>query len=428
MRTRITASLFSLIAAIVFVADGRAAPVLVSPLGETDFSEGPPPSGFGVGQADSVGPIYVNASGMTLYANGLDEPNGAFGCTDKRYEKTGGADGYPLPGAARRRTCLDKWTPVLATPEAAAEGLWSIVVRPDGRRQWAYDDQPIYLSPRDKRAGDVNGTMGMARYGAWRVLPVPLRLPPGTRLVRKVDGLMLASAEDGRLLLTPSTSRSGVLSGLVPLYAPEMAVGSDVATRRDGRKQWVFRGAPLYRVTGDSAASLVQSLVASKAWRPLLVQPASARPKFLTMHMSVPEIGWVFADSRGRTLYAMYCHDQVSDRLSCDEVGDSAAHWSALCGDAKACAREWQPVLAAADAVSTGAWAIADVPYPQFLEPTGAYGEGVPSVRAWTYHGRPVYTFAADETPGDVQGHGIEAKVSGFGAITVLADEFPVLP
>jgi predicted lipoprotein with Yx(FWY)xxD motif len=230
------------------------------------------------------------------------------------------------------------------------------------------------------------------------------------------------------LLLTPSTSRSGVVSGLVPLYAPEMAVGSDVATRRDGRKQWVFRGAPLYRVTGDSAASLVQSLVASKAWRPLLVQPASARPKFLTMHMSVPEIGWVFADSRGRTLYAMYCHDQVSDRLSCDEVGDSAAHWSALCGDAKACAREWQPVLAAADAVSTGAWAIADVPYPQFLEPTGAYGEGVPSVRAWTYHGRPVYTFAADETPGDVQGHGIEAKVSGFGAITVLADEFPVLP
>lgn len=288
MRTRIAASLFSLIAAIVFVADGRAAPVLVSPLGETDFSEGPPPSGFGVGQADSVGPIYVNASGMTLYANGLDEPNGAFGCTDKRYEKTGGADGYPLPGAARRRTCLDKWTPVLATPEAAAEGLWSIVVRPDGRRQWAYDDQPIYLSPRDKRAGDVNGTMGMARYGAWRVLPVPLRLPPGTRLVRKVDGLMLASAEDGRLLLTPSTSRSGVVSGLVPLYAPEMAVGSDVATRRDGRKQWVFRGAPLYRVTGDSAASLVQSLVASKAWRPLLVQPASARPKFLTMHMSVP--------------------------------------------------------------------------------------------------------------------------------------------
>jgi hypothetical protein len=39
-----------------------------------------------------------------------------------------------------------------------------------------------------------------------------------------------------------------------------------------------------------------------------------------------------------------------------------------------------------------------------------------------------VYTFASDEIAGDVQGHGIEAKVSGFGAITVLAEEFPVLP
>jgi predicted lipoprotein with Yx(FWY)xxD motif len=425
---RAAAALFFLIIATGGASDGVAAPVVASPLVDADFSEGPPPTGLAVGRADSVGPIYVTASGMTLYVNGLDAPNGVFGCTDARYDKTGGSDGYPLPRASSRRTCLEKWTPFVAMPDAVANGPWSIVVRPDGRRQWAYEDQPLYFSPRDKRPGDVNGTMGMARYGAWRVLPVPLRLPSGTRLIRKVEGLMLASSEDGRLLLTPSTSRSSLVPGLVPMYAPEIAVGSDVVVRRDGRKQWAFRGAPLYRVTGDSSGSLVQSLVASKSWRPLLIQPASPRPKFLTMHMSVPEIGWVFADSRGRTLYAMYCHDQVPDRLSCDEVGDPAAHWSALCGDAKACAREWQPVLADVDAVSMGAWAVTDVPYPQFVEPTGAYGEGVPTVRAWTYFGRPVYTFVADETPGDVQGHGIEAKVSGFGAITVLADEFPVLP
>ncbi len=428
MILRTVAAFCLFIIATFGASDGIAAPMVASPLGEADFYESPPPSGLAVGRADSVGPIYVTATGMTLYVNGLDVPNGVFGCTDARYEKTGGADGYPLPRASSRRTCLEKWTPLVAMSDAVASGPWSVVVRPDGRRQWAYDGQPLYLSPRDKRPGDVNGTMGMARYGAWRVLPVPLRLPSGTRLIRKVDGLMLASSEDGRLLLTPSTSRSRVVPGLAPMYAPEIAVGSDVVVRRDGRKQWAFRGAPIYRVTGDSSASLVQSLVASKSWRPLLIQPASPRPKFLTMHMSVPEIGWVFADSRGRTLYAMYCHDQVPDRLSCDEVGDPAAHWSALCGDAKACAREWQPVLADVDAVSMGAWAVADVPYPQFVEPTGAYGEGVPTVRAWTYFGRPVYTFAADATPGDVQGHGIEAKVSGFGAITVLADEFPVLP
>jgi predicted lipoprotein with Yx(FWY)xxD motif len=424
----IVASFFSLIVATVGVIDSLAAPLVTSPLGAAEFSEGPPPATFAVGRADAVGPIYVTASGMTLYANSLDSPTGVFGCTDARYEKTGGADGYPLPRASERRTCLEKWTPFVAMSDAVTQGLWSVVTRPDGLRQWAYDGQPLYLSPRDERPGDVNGTMGMARYGAWRVLPVPLRLPPGTKLIRKIDGLMLAAAEDDRVLLTPSSSRSRVSPGLVPLYAPEMAVGSDITTRADGRKQWAFRGAPLYRVSGDAAASLIQSLVASKAWRPLLVQPASPRPKFLTMHMTVPEIGWVFADSNGKTLYAMYCHDQVADRLSCDELGDPAAHWSALCGDAEACAREWRPVLAERDDVATGAWAIADVPYPQFLDPTGAYGEGVPTVRAWTYFGRPVYTFASDEIAGDVQGHGIEAKVSGFGAITVLAEEFPVLP
>ena len=34
------------------------------------------------------------------------------------------------------------------------------------------------------------------------------------------------------------------------------------------------------------------------------------------------------------------------------------------------------------------------VPDPPFAEATGVYGEGVPTVRAWTRYGRPVYTFA----------------------------------
>ena len=239
---------------------------------------------------------------------------------------------------------------------------------------------------------------------------------------------MLASADDGKLLLTPMTKRSALAPGLLPMFAPEIAVGPNITPRRDGRKQWTFRSAPLYRASPDLPSSTVQSIVAAKAWRPLVVLPAGPKPKFLTMHMSVPEIGWVYANSNGRTLYAMYCFDEVPDRLSCDEIGDPAAHWSALCGEAKDCAREWQPVLSAPSDVPEGAWGISDVPYPQFRESTGAYGEGVPTVRAWTYYGRPIYTFAGDESPGDVQGHGIEAKVSGFGAITVLGNEFPVLP
>ena len=75
-----------------------------------------------------------------------------------------------------------------------------------------------------------------------------------------------------------------------------------------------------------------------------------------------------------------------------------------------------------------GKLGIAEVPHPPFTEATGRYGEGVPALRAWTWYGRPVYTFAGDRIPGDVLGHGIEARSSGFGAITVLGDEFPVMP
>lgn len=407
---------------------GHAAEWIERPLGSADLLGGPFPAQVAIGRADAVGPVFVAASGMTLYANDLDVPGGRFGCTDTRYEKTGGADGYPLPRAAHRRTCLDKWTPFAAPEGATAQAPWSVVQRPDGQRQWAYDGHPLYLSKRDRKPGDVTGTMGFARYGVWRLVAVPLRLPPGSKLVRKRDGLLLGSVEEGRLLFTADASRRGAEVGLTPLFAPELSSGVEVVVRRDGRKQWSFHGSPLYRSAADTPPSVIQSRVRAQAWRPVLVQRATSRPKFLTLQMSVPEIGWVYGDSSGRTLYAMYCLDQVPDRLSCDEVGDPAAHWSALCGDAEACAREWRPVLAHETDQPVGAWDIAEVPYPQFKDPTGAYGEGVPTVRAWTYHGRPVYTFAGDEKPGDVQGHGIEAKVSGFGAITVLGDEFPAMP
>lgn len=405
-----------------------ATPWVEHALSSADFAEGPPPAGISIGRADAVGPIYVAENGMTLYTNDLDVPGGAFGCANTRYEKTGGADGYPLPRAAHRRTCLEKWTPFTAAAGAAGRGPWSVVTRPDGQRQWAYDGHPLYLSRRDQKPGDVTGTMGFARYGAWRLAAVPLRLPPGAKLLRKVDGLMLAAADDGKLLLSVRDARPASEAGLTPMVAPELAADDQVIVRRDGRKQWAYRGIALYRPSPDSSASLIQSRVKTGDWRPLLVQRAQSRPKFLSLHMSVPEIGWVFGDASGRTLYAMYCLDQVPDRLSCDEVGDPAAHWSALCGDAAACAKEWRPVRAAESDRPSGAWGIAEVPYPQFKDPTGAYGEGVPTVRAWTYHGRPVYTFSGDESPGDVQGHGIEAKVSGFGAITVLGEEFPAMP
>ena len=384
-----------------------------------------------IGSSDTVGPIYATAQGMTLYANSMDRPDkGTFGCSDVRHERTPGDDGYPIPGAAFRKTCLKRWHPYPAGEQASAVGTFGIVERPNGVRQWALDGAPLYTSARDLAPGDVNGTMGFGAYGRWRTVPVELWLPPGIGLIRKVQGLLLAT-EDGGPLFAPGAGADETGGDWLTVSAPELARPRDdfaIAGRADGGNQWVFRGVRLYRPRAYLPAHRIQRMVEAGQWRPVILQPARPRPGFVTMYMSVPEIGWVYGDAGGRTLYLFYCFDRGPDGLHCDEPGDAAAHRSAVCGTGEQCAREWRPVPAGPTDEPAGNWGIADVPHPPFADPTGAYGEGVPHIRAWTYFGRPVYTFAGDRVPGDVLGHGIEARSSGFGAITVLGDEFPVLP
>jgi predicted lipoprotein with Yx(FWY)xxD motif len=47
------------------------------------------------------------------------------------------------------------------------------------------------------------------------------------------------------------------------------------------------------------------------------------------------------------------------------------------------------------------------------VDPTGAYQYAAPGqtegLRVWAYRGRPVYTYARDEGPGDMNGHNIAA-------------------
>lgn len=273
--------------------------------------------------------------------------------------------------------------------------------------------------------------MGLGQYRAWRTVEVERWFPPGITLVQKLDGLLLATEDDGRLIFTTTAKTAAVNADWLPISAPELALPAgkfDIVVRDDGTRQWTFNGTPLFRPREHVQNHEIQNQVAAGMWQPLVFQKARERPGFLTMHMSVPEIGWVFANSEGQTLYAFYCFDGGPDALHCDEIGDAAAHRAAVCGTGEECGREWQPVPAESNEKPVGNWGIAEVPDPPFSDAKGAYGENVPTVRAWTYHGRPVYTFAVDKVPGDVLGHGIEARSSGFGAVTVLGGGFPALP
>ena len=96
-------------------------------------------------EADSsMGKIYTDAKGMTLYTFDKDEP-GKSNCYDQ---------------------CAVNWPPFLAEAGAIAEEEWTIVDRTDGTKQWAYEGKPLYLYIEDKKAGDVTGE---GKGGVWHV-------------------------------------------------------------------------------------------------------------------------------------------------------------------------------------------------------------------------------------------------------------------
>lgn len=53
--------------------------------------------------------------------------------------------------------CATLWPPLLAADGDKPSGDYSIVVRDDGRKQWAYKGKPLYRFARDTKAGERAG-------------------------------------------------------------------------------------------------------------------------------------------------------------------------------------------------------------------------------------------------------------------------------
>jgi predicted lipoprotein with Yx(FWY)xxD motif len=85
----------------------------------------------------SMGKVYTDEKGMTLYTFDKDEANKS-NCYDE---------------------CAKNWPPYLAAADAKAEGEWTLVDRTDGTKQWAHEGKPVYLWVKDTKPGDVTGDM-----------------------------------------------------------------------------------------------------------------------------------------------------------------------------------------------------------------------------------------------------------------------------
>ncbi len=82
------------------------------------------------------GRIFVDNNGMTLYTFDRDTSGNKSSCDGK---------------------CTERWKPLAADNDAESKGDFTVIVRNDGSKMWAYRYRPLYTSQADHEPGDVNG-------------------------------------------------------------------------------------------------------------------------------------------------------------------------------------------------------------------------------------------------------------------------------
>ena len=82
------------------------------------------------------GSVLADSRGMTLYYFDRDDTGNKSTCNGK---------------------CAEKWIPLAASDTAKATGDFTLIVRSDSSRMWAYRYRPLYTFHDDKAQGDANG-------------------------------------------------------------------------------------------------------------------------------------------------------------------------------------------------------------------------------------------------------------------------------
>jgi len=216
--------------------------------------------------ADALGQGLVTEANMTIYAFDGDVKYDAATCT--------------------KQPCTDSWTPLAAPYIAHSVGDFSVVVRTDGARQWAYKGKGLYTFNGDLAAGDARGDGVDGRSAA---LVQKYFMPPNTGIMDVIGiGTVLAS-DDGKALYMregyryqvgghdfrggsrgiPAMGRAIGTAGcdaeclkeFIPYKASDDAQPSgywQIATRNDGAKQWVYKGYAVYTYTGDKPGEVTR--------------------------------------------------------------------------------------------------------------------------------------------------------------------------
>lgn len=226
-----------------------------------------------VGEAAWVESPVPPAEPAALPPETKDLPPGVavqFGFRGNRYfANTAGFTLYAYEAGKRcTARCLAEREPLAAGSLSRPMGDWAVLAYDDGTRLWAYKGKPVYTYRKDKFAGEAAGD----EPGVWRALieyeaPIPAEI--ATAITE--TGMKYVEAATGKTLYYQGFNHRpyiyvgfnrGIFSNCYndcaeeypPLLAPQNAkpVGEWwVLTRVDGKKQWAYRGLPVYTYRDD---------------------------------------------------------------------------------------------------------------------------------------------------------------------------------
>ena len=328
-------------------------------------------------------------------------------------------------GAACVGACAGEFPPLLAPDGAEPFADWSLLRRPDGHLQWAYQLRPLHTWSREEEPGEVATNVGLAETANLKLAERPeaagaLLPPPGWRVARfephrsiaapdGIEASLVLSAQ--AVVLTDyagftlyafagdaASDGQGCADGgcdrrWLPVTAPALAldVGDfSVVSRADGSRQWAHRGRPLYRYRGDLLPGDAHGRAADARWGMAVLTESFRPPRVAVTALE----GYGDALSvAGMTLYSGSAFQKYWGGRNLRDSFKNAWHRGRrLGGDACAddeCLKLWRPFPAPADARSTGFWEVVE------------RGDGT---RQWAYKGYALYTYADDEAPGQNRG------------------------
>lgn len=367
----------------------KAAADMAAPIGITFQHVRLPGGGMGGGAIT----VFADDRGRTLYTSEQDKEPGKSSCT---------------------ASCEASWLPVLATGRQDAPAHWSLIRREKSAQQWAYKGKPLYLSVKDEAPGEAKGH---SVEQGWRVAAARydegLQLPPGlaAKEVAKLGGQVLVNEFNMPLYVQArgvASEKSACVRGrcannFIPYVAGLLSRPTEnftVIERGDGIRQWAFQGQALYSYDGDIQAGDAKGVLQDGGWSAALLVRYFMPQDVKVVH--TPFGGDTFATTKGQTLYVLNIATPNQGRsfryvnLPNPTVGRALG--PAAC-DIE-CVKTWRPLRAPQSARPAGLWDVV----------TRSDG-----TRQWAYRGFPVYTYAGDKTPGDMNGHDIFAYARADG-------------